>query len=311
MLRQQDYTSEVKPGIKKGARGAFFVTSACLELVNQAQSNHVVGRDTGTTGEFIVVQQVDFVINVGRHVFVEVVGRTQVNVFQDILIAETFDVLTFRLQVSNGRTQTEVELVLSNHFEVLRFVCITANSVCIAITAETGRVVGLGVLSCQVNVVRVVFQTTGVGFSVITTTFGQRVLIISTFGVAVSETSADAVPDVISYGSTETVAVLFQSATTVVGCAFAANAAVFTLVLQSKVQAVNQTEEVRVTVGCNAVSTGLQEVVRTVGVAAEFRQNVGPGSYVVNNAVVTTVIERARVAKFQTSKRQTSSCLIA
>lgn len=127
--------------------------------------------------------------------------------------------------------------------------------------------------------------------------------------MAICETSADAVPDVISYGSTETVAVLFQSATTVVGCAFAANAAVFTLVLQSKVQAVNQTEEVRVTVGCNAVSTGLQEVVRTVGVAAEFRQNVGPGSYVVNNAVVTTVVERARVAKFQTSKRQTSPCL--
>ena len=104
----------------------------------------------------------------------------------------------------------------------------------------------------------------------------------------VRETSADAIKDVISYRSTVAVAVLFLRATTVVGRAFAADAAVFTLVLQSKVQAVNQTEEVRVTVGCNAVSTGLQEVVRTVGVAAEFRQNVGPGSYVVNNAVVTT-----------------------
>ncbi|STW80307.1 Uncharacterised protein [Klebsiella michiganensis] len=46
-LRRKEYTSKVKPGIKKGAIGAFFQTSACLELVNQAQSNDVVGRNTG------------------------------------------------------------------------------------------------------------------------------------------------------------------------------------------------------------------------------------------------------------------------
>lgn len=145
-----------------------------------------------------------------------------------------------------------------------------------------GRVVGLGVLSGQVDVVRVVFQTAGVGFSVVATTQCQlAVLVAKTFGVRVCETSADAIIDVIGQRSTVTVAVLFQGGTTVVGrrqSAFAADAAVFTLILQSKVQAVNQTEEIRVTVGCNAVSTGLQEVVRTVGVAvaAEFRQNVGP-----------------------------------
>jgi hypothetical protein len=92
LAKAQEYTSEVKPGIKKGARGAFF-TSACLELVNQAQSNDVVGRDTGVTGEAVVVQQVDFVVNVGGHVFVEVVGRANINIFQEILVAVAFESL--------------------------------------------------------------------------------------------------------------------------------------------------------------------------------------------------------------------------
>lgn len=102
-------------------------------------------------GEAIVVQQVDFVVNIGGHVFVEVVGRANVNIFQDVLVAVAFQILTFRLQVSHGRTQTEVELVLSNHFEVLRFVSKAQGT-------GAGRVVGLGVLSGQVDVVRVVFQ---------------------------------------------------------------------------------------------------------------------------------------------------------
>ena len=64
-----------------------------------------------------------FVVNVGGHVFVEVVGRTNINIFQDIfVVVATTQVFTFRLQVSRGRTQTEVELVLSNSFEVLCFV---------------------------------------------------------------------------------------------------------------------------------------------------------------------------------------------
>jgi hypothetical protein len=52
---------------------------------------------------------------------------------------------------------------------------------------------------------------------------------------------AEAFAQVIGHGRTVTVAVLFQQATTGV---FTAYAAVFTLILQSKVQAVNQTEEV-------------------------------------------------------------------
>ncbi len=67
------------------------------------------------------------------------------------------------------------------------------------------------------------------------------------------------------------------------------------LVLNSKVQAINQTEEVSVTVGREAVTTLLHEVVRTVSVATEFWQYVGPGSYVVNYAVVTTIVDRTDV----------------
>lgn len=196
------------------------MTSACLELVNQAQSYDIVGRDTGVTSEAVVVQQVDFVVNVGGHVFVEVVGRAHVNIFQDILVAVAFQILTFRLQVSNGRTQTEIELVLCSHFEVLCFVSK-------AQATSASCVVGLSVLSCQVDVVRVVFQAAGVGFSIFAVAQqASCVLIVGTFRVTVCETSADAVEDIVSYGSTETVAVLFVPATTVVGRAFAADAAV-------------------------------------------------------------------------------------
>ncbi len=38
------------------------------------------------------------------------------------MASRAVQVFTFRLQVSDGWTQTEVELVLSNNFEVLSFV---------------------------------------------------------------------------------------------------------------------------------------------------------------------------------------------
>ncbi len=79
-----------------------------LELVNQTQSYDVISVDASVTSELVVVQQVDFVVNVGGHVFVEVVGRTNINIFQDIfvVVVTTIDdtqVFTFRLQVSQGR----------------------------------------------------------------------------------------------------------------------------------------------------------------------------------------------------------------
>ena len=130
-------------------------------------------------------------------------------------------------------------------------------------------------------------------------------MIISTFGAGNCSTDTEAFV-IISDRTANAVAVLTQSTTTVVGHAFAIYATVFTLVLNSKVQAVNQTEEVSVTVGREAVTTLLHEVVRTVSVATEFWQYVGPGSYVVNNAVVTTVVERTYILEFQTCECHTS-----
>lgn len=138
-------------------------------------------------------------------------------------------------------------------------------------------VVGLGVLSSRVDVVSIVFQTTSVGFSTVAVTDVSSgvVLSISTFGAGNCSTDTEAFV-IISDRTANAVAVLTQSITTVVGHAFAAYATVFAPVLNSKVQAVNQTEEVSVTVGREAVTTLLHEVVRAVSVATEFWQYVGP-----------------------------------
>ncbi len=193
-----------------------------LELVNQTQRDDIVSTDTCLTGEVIFIQQVDFVINIGGHVFVEVVSRTHVNILQDILIAIVFDVFTFRLQVSHGWTQAEVELILSNHFEVLRFVSP-------ALIANAGRVVSLSILCSQVDVVRVVFQTTGVGLCAIAfTVVARSVLVSSTFRTGDCRTECEAFAQIVSQRAAVAVTVLTQRVTTVVGLAFAAWAAVFT-----------------------------------------------------------------------------------
>ena len=57
------------------------------ELVNQAQGDDVIGRDTVVFVEFVVtIQQVDFVINIGGHITVEVLGRANVHIFDQIFI---------------------------------------------------------------------------------------------------------------------------------------------------------------------------------------------------------------------------------
>ncbi|STK50883.1 Uncharacterised protein [Escherichia coli] len=176
---------------EKRARRPFVRYQSRLELVNQTQSYDVISVDASVTSELVVVQQVDFVVNVGGHVFVEVVGSTNINIFQDIFVvvvttSDGTQVFTFRLQVCYRRTQTEVELVLSNSFKVLCFVRPTQGT-------YASCVIGLGVLSSQVDVVSVVFQTTGVGFSTVAVTDVQRaVLIISTFGAGDRTTDTEA-----------------------------------------------------------------------------------------------------------------------
>lgn len=99
--------------------------------------------------------------------------------------------------------QIEVELVLSNYFEVLCFVSKVQG-------IGVGCVVGLGVLSGQVDVVCVVFQIVGVGFSVVVMIQCQFVvLVVKMFGVRVCEISVDVIIDVIGQRSIVIVVVLF------------------------------------------------------------------------------------------------------
>ncbi len=58
-----------------------------LELVNQTQRDDIVSTDTCCASEVVLINRVDFVINVGGHVFVEVVSRANINIFQQIPVA--------------------------------------------------------------------------------------------------------------------------------------------------------------------------------------------------------------------------------
>lgn len=82
-----------------------------LELVNDTHSNCIVG----TYAQLVVrIDLVNRIVNIGRHVFVEVVGCAHFNVVHQINITDTFYIFRFRFGIGDGRTQTEVELVLRN-----------------------------------------------------------------------------------------------------------------------------------------------------------------------------------------------------
>ncbi len=67
---------------------------------------------------------------------------------------------------------------------------------------------------------------------------------------------------------------------------------VSTLILQSKVQAINQTKEICITVGCQTVSTAVHKVISPgVGITAKYRQHIGPRFNVVHDAVITAIIK--------------------
>src|SRR5699024_11131072 len=66
---------------------------------------------------------------------------------------------------------------------------------------------------------------------------------------------------------------------------------VFTQVLNSEIQTINQTKEVGVSVSCNAANTTYEEVIAVSGVTTKLRQHIGITQGIINHAVVTTVIE--------------------
>lgn len=80
----------------------------------------------------------------------------------------------------------------------------------------------------------------------------------------------------------------------------------FTLILYGDIQTINQPEETVVTVGSNAGGTrGGEDVGLGPGITAELRQHIGPGTDIIGNAIVTTVVQRTKFAKLQAGKRQT------
>ena len=80
---------------------------------------------------------------------------------------------------------------------------------------------------------------------------------------------------------------------------------VFTQVLNSEVQAINQTKEVGVTIGSNAANTTNEEVIAVCRVTAKLRQHIGVTQCIINHTVVTAVIERTNVSVFKTRECQT------
>lgn len=132
------------------------------------------------------------------------------------------------------------------------------------------------VLSSQVDVVSVVFQTTSVGFSTVAVTDVQRaVLTISTFE---PDRTTDTEAFVIRDRSASPTSFRRSDAEHHDRCWSCLRRLRYRFYpgSNSKVQAVNQTKEVSVTAGREAVTTLLHEVVRTVGVTTEFWCTHGP-----------------------------------
>ncbi|CUQ95613.1 hypothetical protein BBPAJBFB_004207 [Escherichia coli] len=201
------------------------------------------------------------------------------------------------MQVSNGRTQTEIELILCNSFEVLGFI---SNEV----ISKYSHILGFRIGSGQVNVVSVIFQTCGPNFCIFTGSkyfrknFPCINLSVGTIRFRISCTDTESF---VFIGSRETEAI-----TVTFSVVIEIATIVFALVLSSKVQTINQTKEVVVTIGCNTSCTLSHEHVGlSPSVTTEFWQDVSPRTDVVCYTVVTAVIDGAVVTEFQASEGKT------
>ncbi|CCK05549.1 hypothetical protein BN128_2309 [Cronobacter sakazakii 696] len=76
--------------------------------------------------------------------------------------------------------------------------------------------------------------------------------------------------------------------------------------MQAEFQTIHQTEEIGVAVGGHASGTAGHEVIGFgVRVVTEFRDHIGVRTHVIQDAVVTTVIDGAQIGEFQARKSQT------
>ena len=119
-------------------------------------------------------------------------------------------------------------------------------------------------------------------------------MIVGTIGRSICRAEADAHTEIVGSRDTEAVAIFTRQFTiaTVIGAFARTRVFVITLILQGKVQTIYQAEEIAVAVGRHAVGTAEHEDVSLgVGIAAEFRQHIGPGFNIINNAVVAAVVQ--------------------
>ncbi len=58
-----------------------------LELIGNARCDDVIGANIYGTGKVAFINQVDFIINIGRHIFVEEIRRTNVDILNHVLVA--------------------------------------------------------------------------------------------------------------------------------------------------------------------------------------------------------------------------------
>ena len=123
----------------------------------------------------------------------------------------THQVFSFRLQVGNGRTQTEVELILCNYFEVLFLLAIWL--------LPNSHVLGFRIGGSQIDVVRIIFQTSCPYFSILTRCIQAVVtvdnLIISAVRFSIGCTYTESFI-LISSGETETITVSFSYVSAVI-----------------------------------------------------------------------------------------------
>ena len=153
------------------------------------------------------------------------------------------------------------------------------------VITKNSHVLGFRIGGSQIDVVRIIFQTSCPYFSILTRCIQAVVtvdnLIISAVRFSIGCTYTESFI-LISSGETETITISFSYV----------SAVIFTLILSSKVQTINQTKEVVVTISCNTSgATSHEHICLGPGIATEFWQNVSPRTDVVCYTVVTAVID--------------------
>ncbi len=118
---------------------------------------------------------------------------------------------------------------------------------------------------------------------------------------------ADAHIEIVVAGDTKTVAIFPRQLTfpTVISAFARTGVFIITLILQGEMQAVDEAEEIAVTVGGHAVSTTGHV---NVGLGVVSPPNSGSISVrfnVVDHAVVTAIVQRPAVGKLQAGKAET------